>query len=74
MICLKTLIIHQTHQKRLRLILARLESIHKPDDMNLPGFDFHKLGGDRKAEYAVSVNKNWRIIFNGNCYGPNIGR
>ncbi len=31
--------------------------------MNLPGFDFHRLGGDRKAEYAVSVNKNWRIMF-----------
>jgi proteic killer suppression protein len=55
--------IHQAHQKRLRLILARLEAIHKPEDMNLPGFMFHKLSGKRKAEYAVTVNKNWRIIF-----------
>lgn len=55
--------IHQAHQKKLRLILVRLESIYKPEDMILPGFDFHKLGGDRKNEYAVSVNKNWRVVF-----------
>jgi len=55
--------IHVTHQKRLRLILARLESIHKPEDMKLPGFDFHSLLGDRKGYYSVSVNKNWRVIF-----------
>ena len=53
----------QDHQKRLRLILARLEVIHCPEDMNLPGFDFHKLTGTRKEEYAVRVNKNWRIVF-----------
>ncbi len=51
------------HQKRLRLILARLEVINCPEDMMLPGFDFHKLTGERKGEYAVRVNKNWRVVF-----------
>lgn len=55
--------INPTHQKRLRLVLARLEAVHKPEDMNLPGFDFHKLTGDMKEYYSVSVNKNWRLIF-----------
>lgn len=50
-------------KKRLRLILARLEAIRKPEDMNLPGFKFHKLHGEMKGYYSVAVNKNWRIIF-----------
>lgn len=59
----KTTGIQVIHQRKLQLILARLDAIHKPEDMNLPGFDFHKLTGDMKGFYTVSVNKNWRIIF-----------
>jgi proteic killer suppression protein len=55
--------IRADHRKRLQLILARLDVIYKPEDMSLPGFDFHKLSGDMKEYYSVSVNKNWRIIF-----------
>lgn len=51
------------HKKRLKLILVRLDAIYQPEDMNLPGFDFHKLVGDNEDYYSVSVNKNWRIIF-----------
>lgn len=51
------------HERRLRMILARLESIHKAEDMKLPGFDFHVLRGEMKEYFSVSVNKNWRIIF-----------
>jgi proteic killer suppression protein len=52
-----------THQKRLQLILARLDAIHQPEDMNLPGLGFHKLISNLNNAYAVSVNKNWRIVF-----------
>ncbi len=31
--------------------------------MNLPGYKFHGLKGDRKGTYAVSVSGNWRITF-----------
>ena len=55
--------IQPSHERRLRMILVRLESAHKPEDMKLPGFDFHPLRGDLKDFYSVSVNKNWRIIF-----------
>jgi toxin HigB-1 len=55
--------IQAIHAKKLRLILARLESIAKPEDMYLPGFDFHKLSGQLKDHYAVAVNKNWRVTF-----------
>lgn len=55
--------IQPTHKKRIGFILARLENIQRPEDMDLPGFDFHKLIGKLKDHYSVSVNKNWRIIF-----------
>ena len=51
------------HERRLRMILGRLESIHKPEDMKLPGFDFHPLAGKMKECYSVRVNKNWRVTF-----------
>jgi proteic killer suppression protein len=31
--------------------------------MNLPGYKFHGLKGDRKGVYAVSVSGNWRVTF-----------
>ncbi|EKD74440.1 MAG: hypothetical protein ACD_44C00448G0001 [uncultured bacterium] len=55
--------IDPTHERKLRLILSRLDSIHKPEDMNLPGFAFHRLMGSRKNQYSVKVDKNWRIVF-----------
>ena len=55
--------IDPAHEKKLRLILARLDSILKPEDMNLPGFGFHRLVGSRKDQYAIKVDKNWRIVF-----------
>ncbi len=47
----------------MRRILARLDAAVAPADMNLPGWRFHPLTGDRKGEYAVWVSENWRITF-----------
>ena len=33
------------------------------EDMDLPGYKFHSLKGDRKGEFAVAVTGNWRITF-----------
>lgn len=48
---------------RIRRMLATLDAATKPEDMNLPGFGFHGLGGDRKGVYAVSASGNWRMTF-----------
>jgi proteic killer suppression protein len=48
---------------RIQRILDRLDACAKPEDLNLPGFDFHTLKGDRKGTYSVSVSGNWRITF-----------
>ena len=48
---------------RIERMLDRLDAAAKPEDMNLPGFRFHQLGGNRKGTYSVSVSSNWRITF-----------
>ena len=55
--------IQPIHEKRLRLILARLHASTCPRDMDLPGLRLHELKGKRKNTWAVSVSGNWRITF-----------
>jgi toxin HigB-1 len=48
---------------RLLELLDALNNAEKPSDMNLPGAGFHKLKGDLKDFYAVTIRAQWRIIF-----------
>jgi len=48
---------------RIERILDRLDASTKPEDMNVPGFKFHPLKGNRTGEYAVTVSGNYRITF-----------
>jgi proteic killer suppression protein len=48
---------------RIERMLDKLDASTRPEDMNLPGYKFHGLKGDRKGAYAVSVSGNWRITF-----------
>ena len=43
----------------------RLDALHRavrPEDLNLPGFNFHKLRG-RPVRYSVHVNGPWCVTF-----------
>ncbi len=51
------------HEKKLKIILQRLNAAIKPDDMNTPSMKFHKLTGKLSGFHAVTVNANWRVIF-----------
>jgi toxin HigB-1 len=51
------------HAKRIQLILTRLDASICPEDMNLPGLGLHKLKGQLKNFYSVTVQANWRVIF-----------
>lgn len=51
------------HATRIERLLDRLDAAAKPEDMDLPGYRFHPLKGDRKGTYAVSVSGNWRLTF-----------
>jgi proteic killer suppression protein len=48
---------------RVRRILLALDAAVRPADMNVPGFRFHELKGDRAGTYSVSASGNWRITF-----------
>lgn len=50
-------------EARIERLLDRLDAALRPEDMNIPGFRFHALTGNRKGAYAVSVTGNWRITF-----------
>ena len=55
--------IQAKHEKRIRLILARLHASTGPRDMDLPGLRMHEFSGTRKGTWSVSVSGNWRITF-----------
>ena len=55
--------IQPAHAKRLRLQLGRLDSANSADDMDLPGWKWHRLTGDLQGYWSVWVDKNWRLTF-----------
>lgn len=50
-------------QKRILIRLDRLDVAEKPEDMNLPGFNFHALSGFNPTRYTVHVNGPWCLTF-----------
>ena len=57
----------------------RLMVLHASPSMNAlmlnPGNRFHALDGDRKGQYTISINMQWRICFRwheGNAYDVEI--
>ena len=50
-------------QDRIIRRLDRLNVATKPEDMNLPGFDFHSLMGFNPKRYTVHVNGPWCMTF-----------
>lgn len=55
--------IQARHAKLLSEILFQLANAVKPEDMNTPGNNFHKLIGNMKGHYSVTVKANWRVTF-----------
>jgi toxin HigB-1 len=51
------------HASKLSRQLLRLDLAKTPADMNIPGWQLHKLEGDLADHYSIWVNGNWRITF-----------
>jgi len=49
-------------QERIKRRLRALHQARRPDDMNVPGFDFHRLRG-KPVRYTVHVNGPWCVTF-----------
>ena len=51
-------------QPKAFILLQLLVAANQLDDMKLsPGNHFHPLDRDRKGQYAIWINKQWRICF-----------
>jgi len=51
------------HAKRLRMLLAALDTAQSIEDMQVPGFRLHSLKGSERGRWSVLVSGNWRITF-----------
>jgi toxin HigB-1 len=49
-------------EQRVRLRLSRLDQCVRPEEINVPGFNFHRLRG-RPTRWSVHVNGPWCITF-----------
>ena len=43
--------------------LDQLDSATSPLDVDLPGNHLEALKGDRKGQYSIRINDQWRICF-----------
>jgi toxin HigB-1 len=59
----RTVKIQPKLHKRIMETLDALDAAEKPEDMNLPGYDFHALRGFDPKRYTVHVNGPWTITF-----------
>ena len=51
------------HIARIGRILDRLNAAANPKDMDLPGYRFHRLRGNRAKTHSVTMSGNLRITF-----------
>lgn len=55
---------------RLRNMFAYIDAIETEEELRVPpNFGAHKLTGDRKGEWSLTVTKNWRMTFRVNAAG-----
>jgi proteic killer suppression protein len=62
------------HVSKLRRILARLHAATSLKDMDAPAHRLHPLKGDRRGEWAVDIDRMWRVTFRfdgRDCYDVN---
>lgn len=55
--------IQARHAKRLRMLLAVLNTAQTIGDMDIPGFRLHPLQGTERGRWSVRVNAYWRLTF-----------
>lgn len=63
--------INSDHSNKVRMQLAALDTAQTIEDMDIPGYRLHKLKGNRKGIWSITVSGNWRITFEfreGNVY------
>ena len=49
--------------ERIKSVLGLLDAADSSQGMNVPGLRLHRLKGQHRGYWSVSVSGNWRIIF-----------
>jgi proteic killer suppression protein len=50
--------------RKLADVLAALDTAEKPGDVGLfPGWRLHRLKGNLKGLWSVTITGNWRVVF-----------
>lgn len=57
-------------RRRVERILNALDVAVHPAELDVPGYRWHELSGDRKGTFSVLVSHNWRITFRWDLQGP----
>ena len=60
--------IGSSYKKRAIRRLDALNQAVKPEELNIPGFDFHKLENTNPVRYSIHVNGNYCITFGWDGY------
>jgi toxin HigB-1 len=58
-------------EKQARMRLDRLNAATSLEDLALPGQHLEKLAGNRKGQYSIRINDQYRVCFvwkNGDAY------
>ncbi|NCJ06524.1 Killer protein [Synechococcales cyanobacterium C] len=55
--------IQPNHAKRLRMLMAALDTAVTIQDMDIPGFRLHRLKGKDSERWSVRISGNWRLTF-----------
>ena len=50
-------------ERKAEMRLDQLDSAMSLQDLNLPGNRLEALKGDRKGQYSIRINDQWRICF-----------
>ncbi|MCY4528518.1 MAG: type II toxin-antitoxin system RelE/ParE family toxin [Chloroflexi bacterium] len=48
---------------RIAVVLADLDEVSNPRDIDMPGYRLHPLKGQMRGLWSISVSGNWRITF-----------
>jgi len=49
--------------EKITLVLAVLDTVTDVSLINIPGGRLHRLSGDRKGYWSLTISRNWRITF-----------
>ena len=55
--------IQPKHVSKLGDQLTLLNIARAPEEMNVPGWQWHELKGNLAGHWSVNVNGNWRLTF-----------